>query len=154
MRRQSRELTIRHAISRSTDFSVDRIGPEIHETDTIIQKLLRRDQRVVWRNSLRSVLHIKIGPEYYFVAIAIERRMKRRITIVGRAKNHVEHDKSRAGPEQPVKQKRPHFTRPGERPLCHQLDRKSTRLNSSHVEISYAVFCLKKKKSRAHAVEI
>src|SRR5439155_24670135 len=34
-----------------------------------------------------------------------------------------------------------------------ELDRKSTRLNSSHVAISYAVFCLKKKKiisSRAH----
>src|SRR5690349_23767541 len=29
---------------------------------------------------------------------------------------------------------------------CRGLDRKSTRLNSSHVEISYAVFCLKKKK--------
>src|SRR5699024_11402008 len=28
------------------------------------------------------------------------------------------------------------------------LDRKSTRLNSSHVSISYAVFCLKKKKNR------
>src|SRR5690625_7662906 len=28
-------------------------------------------------------------------------------------------------------------------------DRKSTRLNSSHVAISYAVFCLKKKNSRA-----
>src|SRR5256885_13284366 len=27
-----------------------------------------------------------------------------------------------------------------------QLDRKSTRLNSSHLVISYAVFCLKKKK--------
>src|SRR5690606_8790345 len=27
-------------------------------------------------------------------------------------------------------------------------DRKSTRLNSSHVKISYAVFCLKKKKDR------
>src|SRR5699024_11574834 len=27
------------------------------------------------------------------------------------------------------------------------LDRKSTRLNSSHVSISYAVFCLKKKKT-------
>src|SRR3989442_2176263 len=27
-----------------------------------------------------------------------------------------------------------------------QVDRKSTRLNSSHVRISYAVFCLKKKK--------
>src|SRR5439155_11953712 len=29
-------------------------------------------------------------------------------------------------------------------------DRKSTRLNSSHVAISYAVFCLKKKKKFAH----
>src|SRR3712207_7047764 len=29
-------------------------------------------------------------------------------------------------------------------------DRKSTRLNSSHANISYAVFCLKKKKIRAH----
>src|SRR5690625_6544111 len=29
-----------------------------------------------------------------------------------------------------------------------RLDRKSTRLNSSHVAISYAVFCLKKKKRR------
>src|SRR2546428_5520024 len=28
----------------------------------------------------------------------------------------------------------------------HKLDRKSTRLNSSHDQISYAVFCLKKKK--------
>src|SRR2546426_8344511 len=28
----------------------------------------------------------------------------------------------------------------------HQEDRKSTRLNSSHLVISYAVFCLKKKK--------
>src|SRR5690606_41926391 len=39
--------------------------------------------------------------------------------------------------------------------LAHRLaygvdgrDRKSTRLNSSHVKISYAVFCLKKKKNR------
>src|SRR2546427_7201077 len=32
----------------------------------------------------------------------------------------------------------------------HSLrDRKSTRLNSSHSQISYAVFCLKKKKKRA-----
>src|SRR5690606_40928597 len=29
----------------------------------------------------------------------------------------------------------------------HRQDRKSTRLNSSHVKISYAVFCLKKKKN-------
>src|SRR5690606_41831254 len=31
--------------------------------------------------------------------------------------------------------------------ICVYTDRKSTRLNSSHVKISYAVFCLKKKKS-------
>src|SRR3712207_6858189 len=29
-------------------------------------------------------------------------------------------------------------------------DRKSTRLNSSHANISYAVFCLKKKKTKTH----
>src|SRR5256885_11417199 len=29
---------------------------------------------------------------------------------------------------------------------CEERDRKSTRLNSSHLVISYAVFCLKKKK--------
>src|SRR5699024_12444413 len=34
------------------------------------------------------------------------------------------------------------------RRLCAAEDRKSTRLNSSHVSISYAVFCLKKKKVR------
>src|SRR5690625_122465 len=32
--------------------------------------------------------------------------------------------------------------------LTTSLDRKSTRLNSSHVAISYAVFCLKKKKNK------
>src|SRR2546426_12339633 len=32
------------------------------------------------------------------------------------------------------------------------LDRKSTRLNSSHLVISYAVFCLKKKKTQQQAV--
>src|SRR5258705_9225379 len=31
--------------------------------------------------------------------------------------------------------------------VVKELDRKSTRLNSSHLGISYAVFCLKKKKS-------
>src|SRR5207249_5348167 len=35
---------------------------------------------------------------------------------------------------------------PAARGLAQQRDRKSTRLNSSHVSISYAVFCLKKKK--------
>src|SRR5690242_21079208 len=34
------------------------------------------------------------------------------------------------------------------RPLDRPRDRKSTRLNSSHMSISYAVFCLKKKKKK------
>src|SRR5690349_22199447 len=36
----------------------------------------------------------------------------------------------------------------------NQIDRKSTRLNSSHVEISYAVFCLKKKKRKRKKSEL
>src|SRR3712207_8427079 len=36
----------------------------------------------------------------------------------------------------------------GEQPRRAPLDRKSTRLNSSHANISYAVFCLKKKKNK------
>src|SRR5689334_24083752 len=47
---------------------------------------------------------------------------------------------------------------PGERILgarflgdrAYLVDRKSTRLNSSHSSISYAVFCLKKKKNQYH----
>src|SRR5436309_9812330 len=46
-------------------------------------------------------------------------------------------------------------------PLVHQPigrwtrgDRKSTRLNSSHVKISYAVFCLKKKKTKLRVYRI
>src|SRR2546430_5879007 len=51
---------------------------------------------------------------------------------------------------------RPHDTRVGHEGMAFreqdvfglQVDRKSTRLNSSHSQISYAVFCLKKKKDR------
>src|SRR3712207_7463382 len=35
---------------------------------------------------------------------------------------------------------------------CQRLDRKSTRLNSSHANISYAVFCLKKKKKHLQSL--
>src|SRR5256885_13416444 len=34
--------------------------------------------------------------------------------------------------------------------VAYTVDRKSTRLNSSHLVISYAVFCLKKKKKKAY----
>src|SRR5256885_4645459 len=38
--------------------------------------------------------------------------------------------------------------------IGHEEDRKSTRLNSSHLVISYAVFCLKKKKSDKAALRL
>src|SRR2546430_11804180 len=38
------------------------------------------------------------------------------------------------------------------RPDADDPDRKSTRLNSSHSQISYAVFCLKKKKKAPYAL--
>src|SRR5438874_6107106 len=38
----------------------------------------------------------------------------------------------------------------GRQVAIQKRDRKSTRLNSSHVEISYAVFCLKKKTNGKH----
>src|SRR5438132_5267616 len=37
--------------------------------------------------------------------------------------------------------------------LYTAADRKSTRLNSSHTVISYAVFCLKKKKKKKHNIQ-
>src|SRR6266480_6621416 len=43
---------------------------------------------------------------------------------------------------------RGYFGHPGCRGGWRDRDRKSTRLNSSHMSISYAVFCLKKKKKK------
>src|SRR3712207_6968288 len=50
----------------------------------------------------------------------------------------------------PTDRERPQFALPRRAPLVKPIDhrdRKSTRLNSSHANISYAVFCLKKKKN-------
>src|SRR5207249_8115272 len=51
----------------------------------------------------------------------------------------------------PIRRRR-YRTRMGE-PCLRPLDRKSTRLNSSHVSISYAVFCLKKKNTHEEHAE-
>src|SRR2546430_11899311 len=45
----------------------------------------------------------------------------------------------------PVRERFDHIRTGGNHGLRDVLDRKSTRLNSSHSQISYAVFCLKKK---------
>src|SRR5215475_10308751 len=52
-------------------------------------------------------------------------------TTLFRSRRYVARDRSRCGRDREL----------------HCRDRKSTRLNSSHVKISYAVFCLKKKKN-------
>src|SRR5699024_11364970 len=39
----------------------------------------------------------------------------------------------------------------GSNEVLKRIDRKSTRLNSSHVSISYAVFCLKKKRKNVYS---
>src|SRR2546430_4710005 len=43
---------------------------------------------------------------------------------------------------------------PGAPHRLQSTDRKSTRLNSSHSQISYAVFCLKKKKKQKYSIEL
>src|SRR2546430_13531791 len=43
---------------------------------------------------------------------------------------------------------------PRTRHSAPSLDRKSTRLNSSHSQISYAVFCLKKKKNKHSTMKV
>src|SRR5690625_6420979 len=57
-----------------------------------------------------------------------------------RSQSYTNHEK---GYRKPVKADARGFYRCNFKPFRH-LDRKSTRLNSSHVAISYAVFCLKK----------
>src|SRR5947209_10024302 len=63
-------------------------------------------------------------------------------------RRRAEHDRQDQR-HQPTGQERgPHRYRTLARGPPHALDRKSTRLNSSHANTSYAVFCWKKKKNR------
>src|SRR5256885_12941405 len=56
------------------------------------------------------------------------------------------------GPPPPARTRgcRARTSRPDSAGAGSRSDRKSTRLNSSHLVISYAVFCLKKKKKKTH----
>src|SRR5207244_9501480 len=58
-----------------------------------------------------------------FVTVTIERSMKFRVTIIGRAEDHVEHHQARTRPKQSIEQKRPDLPRPREWPFGHQLKR-------------------------------
>src|SRR2546422_4680949 len=75
------------------------------------------------------------------LGIEVETFGRGRIALrLGRQKINLEHARALAS-DQPT---------PGPGHLCFVTDRKSTRLNSSHGYISYAVFCLKKKKKNNH----
>src|SRR2546426_5100054 len=71
---------------------------------------------------------------------------------LGTSREHDRRTGQRGGPRRGRGLSRRHFhPRTDQRdPL---RDRKSTRLNSSHLVISYAVFCLKKKKTVRHQIE-
>src|SRR3712207_6871617 len=79
-------------------------------------------------------------------AVLLHRLEQRRLGARRRAVDLVgEHD---------VREHRPPHEAERPRPGGLILDRKSTRLNSSHANISYAVFCLKKKKNYTHIHEL
>src|SRR3712207_7521782 len=65
-----------------------------------------------------------------------------------RAARHVRADRSaHLHPQLPVEQRGRAADEGADQQGLQEPDRKSTRLNSSHANISYAVFCLKKKKN-------
>src|SRR3712207_8927418 len=73
-----------------------------------------------------------------------EARKRARLEVLGHARSH------RHAGEQALVHR---YEREREQPGRHGArDRKSTRLNSSHANISYAVFCLKKKKNHTTSV--
>src|SRR5690554_7202516 len=63
------------------------------------------------------------------------------------ANRHGGSDRWKRRPKDNRRSTRPHAVHPPPSLTASGADRKSTRLNSSHVRISYAVFCLKKKKT-------
>src|SRR5215471_19451239 len=92
---------------------------------------------------------------------AVERTEPRHVLRVDRGRRHQVHvgaarqSRHRGQSETEGRDDPPDVRRPRRvSPVCAAgarhpgRDRKSTRLNSSHVEISYAVFCLKKKKKK------
>src|SRR6266540_2472912 len=96
------------------------------------------------------------GVEIRFLELGLDRD-RRRLEDFGRVwADHVDTDDlvGRAVDDQFVERA---FIAAGKHVLHRpeiRRDRKSTRLNSSHITISYAVFCLKKKKKKKHTIKL
>src|SRR5256885_12744496 len=81
------------------------------------------------------------------MAVTEDRRLQRERGLIGRLRVHHRRGIHRAGAHRDPE------TAPDLRARQHRvaiLDRKSTRLNSSHLVISYAVFCLNKNNNTTH----
>src|SRR3712207_6859541 len=68
-------------------------------------------------------------------------------TTLFRSRAVARHELGSAGPGRGTRRSPVGDGETGDGLFARSLDRKSTRLNSSHANISYAVFCLKKKKA-------
>src|SRR2546430_4198619 len=68
---------------------------------------------------------------------------------LGRGRGRAPRARSRSVPRARLRLARRAHARDARAP---EADRKSTRLNSSHSQISYAVFCLKKKKTKVQTI--
>src|SRR3712207_676266 len=89
----------------------------------------------------------KLNPEQLVVVAASSCQLLSFLAIAARARVQVVEYDDHAEAEMPEDDKPMRLTK-----LTLRPDRKSTRLNSSHANISYAVFCLKKKKTLADTI--
>src|SRR5437667_7206357 len=130
------------------------------EVRRLVQAEMRRQHRVLLASQrrLRFVAAPDVELALLVLAVGVERGV---VTALGRL--HLAHDPAGsllgAARVQPLARDQPGVgEQRDERPVgvehLLEVDRKSTRLNSSHITISYAVFCLKKKKKKTEKLHI
>src|SRR5207249_8294039 len=123
------QVQVQEAVAQETDTTVDRLTTALRGKNVHYDEVRRVDDR--------HILVRNIDPSQYSVLS----------DIVGTQYNNVWDTAPAAGEANSYTL----TLRPGAVAAIEE-DRKSTRLNSSHVSISYAVFCLKKKKSHLLSV--
>src|SRR5436305_11172240 len=98
---------------------------------------------------LLILIHLLSHDLFFFFFFLMIRRPPRSTLFPSRRSSDLPKRWLLRDPDLPGDQLRSKTARPPPQTTGHQApDRKSTRLNSSHVRISYAVFCLKKKKKK------